>query len=439
MKISWGILGPETLSNERRTRTLGLGASVRAFNDLAVPGLGNVWFGKQLFLATLGVALAERTRGAGKNIQNIETANAIEAIACWWALKSNGWKPDARLRGATKMQGKNDISFAAVRKRDFYVSQPMRMATVQPLPALGIVNTDGNRFNAFTSSQYGHDLIEAQFAGYSPDSHKGSFEALANWTMDKTAFSRKNMDVQEALSPLVPMSIRAGEILRERLIQGSNQENMADKERRRAALAWVESLRDKPNQKLTWENKPIHIDDAHWQDLIAGALFFSVRDAAIRLLDRLEAHIGNQKNQRFSLDDPIPDSVKPDIQTLRNLAKDFLDKQHKDELANSFCRECVNENDTVLLISLIGRDERVLRIRDRVVLPGPAFRGSTIPEDVTDQFPEGEVTETNITDAIEWPDGISTRIRNLFLLNLDLHGKLSDWLGGTPNPEGGVQ
>lgn len=46
-------------TSERRTRTLSLGATVRAFNDLAVPGLGGVWFGKQLLLATLGVAIAE--------------------------------------------------------------------------------------------------------------------------------------------------------------------------------------------------------------------------------------------------------------------------------------------------------------------------------------------------------------------------------------------
>jgi hypothetical protein len=32
----WGLLGPEKLSSERRTRTLGLGAAVREFNDLAV-------------------------------------------------------------------------------------------------------------------------------------------------------------------------------------------------------------------------------------------------------------------------------------------------------------------------------------------------------------------------------------------------------------------
>jgi hypothetical protein len=40
--IEWGLLGPEALASQRRTRTLGLGAAVRAFNDLAVPGLGNM-------------------------------------------------------------------------------------------------------------------------------------------------------------------------------------------------------------------------------------------------------------------------------------------------------------------------------------------------------------------------------------------------------------
>ena len=43
--IVWGLLGPETLANERRTRTLGLGATVRLFNDLAVPGLGGAGLG----------------------------------------------------------------------------------------------------------------------------------------------------------------------------------------------------------------------------------------------------------------------------------------------------------------------------------------------------------------------------------------------------------
>jgi hypothetical protein len=87
------------------------GVIVRAFNDLAVPGLGGVWFAKQLFLATLGVAIAERVRDSGRTVRNIEVANAVEALACWLALDGNGWKRNPRLRGASKMRNKTDLSF----------------------------------------------------------------------------------------------------------------------------------------------------------------------------------------------------------------------------------------------------------------------------------------------------------------------------------------
>jgi hypothetical protein len=64
----------------RRTRTLEVGSAVRAFNDFAVPGMGGVWFGKQLMLSLLGVALAGRPDGRSR-VRNIEMANAIEALA----------------------------------------------------------------------------------------------------------------------------------------------------------------------------------------------------------------------------------------------------------------------------------------------------------------------------------------------------------------------
>jgi hypothetical protein len=69
-------------------------------------------------------------------VQNIEVTNAIEALACWLALEGNGWKPDPRVRGARKMRRNMDLSFAHMRKPGFYVTQPMRQATVQPLRAL---------------------------------------------------------------------------------------------------------------------------------------------------------------------------------------------------------------------------------------------------------------------------------------------------------------
>lgn len=433
----WGLLGPETLVSERRTRTLGLGAAVRKFNDLAVPGLGGVWFGKQLFLAILGVAVAEQARNEGRRIQNIETANAIEALACWLALNSNGWKPDSRLHGATKMRGKTDLSFATVRKSGFYVTQPMRMATVQPLLALGLVEASSERFNAFRCSlrrielnQYrslpGRAFIDAVCTDYNP--HKRSvLNHLIGWTKGAHNDVQSSEPLQKALSPLVPLSLNAREFLRERLVQGTGDEV----QRRRAALAWVDDLRRTSQPTITWEDKPPNLEEAHWRDLHAGALFFKARDAVIGVLDRLEAHIANQIEQRFSLDDLVPGSIAGEMESLRRQAQAFLDKRHDPspgELARVFCRECVDSSDANLIANLVRRDDRVLRLRGRAVLPGAAFRGDQTQHPNAAHAGDEEDAEADDPHTIAWPAGISDRLRKLFLLNLDLHGKLDEWL-----------
>lgn len=426
--LIWGLLGPETLVSERRTRTLGLGAAVRTFNDLAVPGLGGVWFGKQLFLATLGVVIAEQARNEGRRIQNIETANAIEALACWLALNSNGWKPDPRLRGATKMRGKTDLSFATVRKSGFYVTQPMRMATVQPLLALGLVEASSERFNAFRCSLPGRAFVDAACSGFNPCYYSKSIvEHLAGWAKDEHNNVKSSNKLQEALSPLVPLSRSAREFLRERLVQGAGDEG----QRRRAALAWVDDLRRTSQPTITWGDKPANLEDGHWRDLHVGALFFTVRDAVIGVLDRLEAHIANQSEQRFSLDDPVPGPIADEMESLRRQAQAFLDQGHDPspgELARAFCRECVDSSDANLIANLVRRDDRVLRLRGRAVLPGAAFRGDQTQRPDAARAPDEEGAEAGDPHTIAWPAGISYRLHNLFLLNLDLHGKLDEWL-----------
>ena len=82
MSMMWGLLGPEQLGGERRTRTLDLGAAVREYNERAVPGMGGVWYAKQLLLAMLGIALAQKLRERQINVSNITVANAIEALGC---------------------------------------------------------------------------------------------------------------------------------------------------------------------------------------------------------------------------------------------------------------------------------------------------------------------------------------------------------------------
>ena len=420
----WGLLGPEFLPNARRTRTLGLGATVRSFNDLAVPGLGGVWYGKQMLLATLGVAVAEEARDHGANVQNIEMANAIEALACRLAFDSNGWGRDARLRGNTKLHGKDDFSFKRVRQPNFYVTQPMRMATVQALPALGFVESDSVRFNAFRCTEAGRRFIENATNGYRPY-NRTVVEHLKWWVLGKD--DRVNSDaLRQALSPLNRFSVETTPLLRERLIQGGNESN-EDKERRGKALAWIEALRENRPVRLSWEQRPREITEKHWHDLQAGAIFFKTREAAIAALDAAEAHIGNPTIGQFlSLKTQIPETLKPAVEQLRSAANKYLAFKHEDAEANKFCDECVNNDPSSVFRSLVERDGLVLRLVGDEVKPGPAFRGSQLSAEQA--VADDEDQEAPQAGDMPFPEGISHRVQNLYTLNLDMHGELDGWL-----------
>jgi hypothetical protein len=431
--VAWGLLGPETLASERRTRTLGLGAAVRAFNDLAVPGLGGVWFGKQLLLATLGVAIAERVRNSGKQVQNIEVTNAVEALACWLALDSNGWKRDPRLRGALKLFGKEDRSFATVSKRSFYVTQPMRQATVQPLRALGVVESSGERFNAFRCTEHGEAFIETACADFKPY-RRSVLDHLIMWARGVHA-DVASPELIRALSPLEPMSESAREFLRERIVQGSGTQAA----RRRKALDWVEALRDKMQQEVEWHAKPSMLEEFHWRDLRAGALFFAARGAAIALLDEIESHIGTTADRRMSVDAQLPGTVVDRLKSLREHAQAFIGGNYDPSPgaeATMFCGQCTERVDALLLEKLLLREGHVLQLRGRDIVPGVAFRGSQASQSGTARSPEEEGAEAEVAQVIPLPKGISHRVRNLFWLNLDLRGELGAWLTGPTDDSG---
>jgi hypothetical protein len=416
--MTWGLLAPAKIESTRRARTLGVGAAVRAFNDLAVPGMGGIWFGKQLVLATLGVKLAEDPR-RGKPISNIVMANAVEALACRPALNPKDGARDARLRGSTKLAGRTDFSFATVRKPGFYVTQPMRMATVQALPALGLVEADSVRFNTFSRSVIGDELIDVAVGDRVVND-------LRKWISNVGSVEGKGL--RQALSPIEPLRTEACHFILAQLKQGGDGEALVSKTRRRAALAWVESMRIGAVPPKDWETKPICLEDDHWRDLRVGAQFFSTRDAAIAVLNCVESHMGNKSIHTLSLDEPIPQQISAQIIELRTQAAAYLKLGHPQSEAKTFCEECVHEDDALVLTKLVGRDERVLRMRSGVVEPGQAFSKSNEAYQA-DQKAGQEIANADASKSIALPTGISGRITNLFLLNADLHGQIAEWLG----------
>ena len=420
---SWGLLGPEELVSHRRRRTLGLGPVVRSFNDRAVPGLGGVWFGRQLFLATLGVAVSEQVRRQGKQVRNIDVANAIEAMACLVAYKENGWESDPRLRGRTKLRDRSDFSFAAVRRPSFYVTQPMRRATVQALPALGLVEADSPRFNSFRLGPAQGNTDERTSIGMKflddvcrecRPHRKPVVSALGEWIQG----SGKEIATPEmcaALSPIEKLPPSACDFLLGRLAINPRREN---------ARKWVEFVRSHPNREISLTEQPDELDGEHWSDLCAGTRFFGSRAAALDLLNKIEEHIASTTGRSMSAKQAKP--MQEELEALRKQSRAFLDSRYAAEPgATSFCEACSDPSDQTVLRNVVERDGRVLRLNGDDVELAPNFRGQNLGTDSAARNTEDEGAEEEAVRHLPFPEHMSPRVSNLYYLNLDLRGQLS--------------
>ena len=419
---SWGLLGPDGVGSVRRVRSLDVGSAVRQFNDAAVPGMGGVWAGRQLLWPLLGIA-AGQSAGLTARVSNIEAANAIEALACRMALDANGWQRDPRIRGAQKLRGATDFTFKAMSRPGYYVSQPMRMFTVQPLRALGFVAADSERFNAYRLSESGQDFIEAACAPF-PNCWY-SHDVLNTLTGWLSGNPRKVIDrkvLGKAITPLSGLPSQALQVLRERLV---GRWDPASK-RRRDALAWVKRVRQ-DNVPIDPMDAavPIELTPEHWMDLRVGARFFRAREAAIDVLHACERAMGPAAAP-LSLARQFPASVRDALASARIAAEAFLtlaEGNAYDPSGVQFCRELVSGREVDALRCLVARDGRVLRLSGSDIVDGMAFIG------VVEQESDGEPSEGEVTVADGLlPPHLSGRLRNMMLLDLDMAHQLSAWL-----------
>jgi hypothetical protein len=383
----------------------------------------------------LGIAAAARAR-EGMQVSNIEAANAVEALACRMALETleqqrnarddgerNAQRPDSRLRGARKLKGTTNLSFQAMRRPGFYVTQPMRMSAVQPLLALGLVDSESERFNAYRISEAGEALLEAACAPW-PECRYGNgvVDTLARWIAGSPLQVAHNANIEEAITPLAPLPPRAAEVLRERLSGRSDPNSL----RRRAALAWVQRLQEEPAPG--WgAPAPAEFSVQHWADLRAGASFFRARDAALAVLDACERTMG-PAGYPLPLLAPLPDPVRRALEVAQAAATQFLalaPAGHYNAAGLQFCREMAGAEHSQVLVRLAARDGRVLRLSGSEIVPGMAFDGGAGTEQ--EEQDGGEAT-AELSGRIRLPAGMSFRMRNLFLLELDLEARLGHWL-----------
>lgn len=297
------------------------------------------------------------------------------------------------------------------------------MGTVQAFRALGLVDADGERFNGYVCNARGRAFLEAVWSDLRPR-NLAPLDALTRWV--KGTLDPDTGKMRQLLSPVEPLPEAARALLRDVLATGDTEEAG----RRRAVLRWMDSTLSAQGRLLPQADIPAPAVSArHLHDLTAGTLFFEMQSAAMAVLDRVEAELAARAAHALPLKESLTEPVAAAVQTLRTHAVRFQDHDvgHPDaDIAIAFARDCAAVDGLAVLERLLRRDERVLRLRDGIVLPGMAFDGRTAL-DRTQGAGEGE-EDALPANGLPFPHHMSYRVRNAWLLNCDLRGRLDAWL-----------
>lgn len=411
---SWGTAARGDAGDTRRTRGLGLGAAVRRYNDLAVPGIGALWFAKPLVWSMIGLALG------GKGATRAEIANAVEVVAMFHALATNGGGRNPRINGSTKLgrHGGRFPLFADARRRSFYVTVPFRQGMVQPLRALGLADSDIQRFNAFVPTKQGMEFLSAALAPFRP-SNRDAIAVVAEWTKTGRPELVRSAKVGDALTPLTGLPRPAAELLRERLFGG--KEALP----RKRVRDWLREVK-RSGAEVSWAERPDGFDVDHWHDMRDGARFFLMRDASLKVLDAVESLLRTTGCNEASLGAAIT-AAATQVAALRSAAIAFLSggREERAPGALAFARAASQGDDGAVLRFLAERDGRGVRPTPTGIASGSAFD----PHGPVAAAEDGEfaVPPSDDEDApppesvgLRLPPGSSGRLRALNSLDEDI-------------------
>ncbi|MDO8805589.1 MAG: hypothetical protein Q7R35_14310 [Elusimicrobiota bacterium] len=154
---NWFVPVPEEFPPQRAALDLGLTRANRYYRELVAPGIGGVWFARQISWAVAGIALGQEL-----GYRPSKVANGIEALAgkLEWHQDSDSYSGKGKLVFGRKEE--SDVwDFKRLSTREHYVQSTYRMPTVRALHGLNIA--EGTRFNSMQLQKTGPEIAELFF------------------------------------------------------------------------------------------------------------------------------------------------------------------------------------------------------------------------------------------------------------------------------------
>lgn len=418
MGAYWFAAVPSRQERTRISLNFGLGRAERLFNERVVPGLGRVWFVRQLSWPVAAIALRERLRGA-TNTKASAISHGLEALGCKLEWSKN---PDGdRILGKRAFGRDADAdvwAFDKLRTTKHYVQNTHRQAasrTIRDEGGLGFAS--GTRFDTYELTTNGKELADA-FLDQPVGKGGGKMGArLEAWIRGDAIESSSTL--RHAMAPSSP-SDRERELVHARIFGVTGP---ACERRLHAAHAVGHGLKLREMLEVAVRLR----DDGHVEhadDVVAahsfGMLLDRARDLAALVSTRVdEAKLG------WPLAEVTDDKdIKGAVAALQSTGAHFLKHAETakfDEARSRLFARALDKDVTDVVADVARATSEVFSVAESRVMRGPLFRiveSSAATRQALEDAEDG-------ADARE-PDSThqTFRLANLHALVRDLEGKL---------------
>lgn len=368
MNYKWFLSDPEVIEGKRVDLTLGLRGSIRYYNDLIAPGIGNVTFIRQLTWSCLALYYSDEL-----NEGSAKLANAIEAFglkAYFNNSKSEefGYK-GTRAFNRTTWDELN--SYKSLSVKNNYVQITYRQNTTRSLPyrtGLGLVN-DESVFSKFTLSTSGYELVENLESQYG--SYKHGF-ILKKWIQENKSSTSVNT-VSERFGPISTKSEKQDIYTRLNSFVHEGVEGLrGDINRRERIINIFKTEKEIKNFNTTLSILKKHDYLELYSDMKKAIEFYQMLYCGQVILSKIFNELLISKCLEIG-----SDKYQDEIINLKKSAETYLNNETNHILnpdAKLFATTIKNGNNEEIIIDIINRDKRVSEIIDGKIVKGPLFR-----------------------------------------------------------------
>lgn len=389
----WFAPAPSEITSSRLSLDFGLRSADLFFRELVVPGLGRVWFVRQLSWPLAALALHEELASHGSNVPRpTAICHGIEALACKLEYIAN---PDQATRSRRILGSRafghdeNDKiwSFKELSLRRNYVQNTHRQAATRALRADddgGLDFARGSRFDLLELERGGRALARAFLEQRVGKGGTSLRRWLLGWIEGDRAVSGWPKTLLQALSPEHATDDERA-LVRSRLL-GTSTPASEKRQRLAQAVGRAAAMPDIEEAVVVRLRNGGHKEQA--DQVIAarafGAVLDRARDAVASLTRAVEPARAGVKVSTLVADSGIKRALKD----LRSATKSYVERANaagvNEPTSRAFADAVAAADDAETIRLVVQRAGEVLGLADSSVVRGALFRVVDCADEASD-------------------------------------------------------